>query len=72
MQVDFSATPYNDVGTGKHKQKRYFPHIVTDFDLKAAMRAGVGEVAGAGPAQGDRRVLPWSSKPSATRTATHA
>ncbi len=41
VQVDFSATPYNDVGTGKHKQKRYFPHIVTDFDLKAAMRAGL-------------------------------
>ncbi|MBA4260926.1 MAG: restriction endonuclease subunit R, partial [Comamonadaceae bacterium] len=41
VQVDFSATPYNDVGTGKHKQKRYFAHIVTDFDLKAAMRAGL-------------------------------
>lgn len=41
VQVDFSATPYNDVGTGKNKQKRYFAHIVTDFDLKAAMRAGL-------------------------------
>ena len=41
VQMDFSATPYNDVGTGKHKRKQYFPHIVTDFDLKAAMRAGL-------------------------------
>lgn len=29
VQVDFSATPYNDVGTGKHKRKLYFPHIIT-------------------------------------------
>lgn len=41
VQVDFSATPYNDVGTGKHKRKLYFPHIITDFDLKTAMRAGL-------------------------------
>lgn len=40
-QIDFSATPYNDVGTGKNKRKLYFPHIVVDFDLKAAMRAGL-------------------------------
>jgi type III restriction enzyme len=41
VQVDFSATPYNDVGSGKSKRKVYFPHIVTDFDLKSAMRAGL-------------------------------
>lgn len=41
VQVDFSATPYNDVSTGKNKKKVYFPHIVTDFDLKSAMRAGL-------------------------------
>jgi len=41
VQVDFSATPYNDVGSGKNKKKLYFPHIVTDFDLKSAMRAGL-------------------------------
>ncbi|MEN9436848.1 MAG: hypothetical protein RIR09_1503 [Pseudomonadota bacterium] len=41
VQVDFSATPYNDVGAGKNKRKVYFPHIVTDFDLKSAMRAGL-------------------------------
>ena len=41
VQVDFSATPYNDVGSGKNKRKLYFPHIIIDFDLKAAMRAGL-------------------------------
>jgi type III restriction enzyme len=40
-QVDFSATPYNDVGGGRKKRKVYFPHIVVDFDLKAAMRLGL-------------------------------
>lgn len=40
-QIDFSATPYNDVGSGKHKGKLYFPHIVVDFDLKDAMRQGL-------------------------------
>ena len=34
VQVDFSATPYNDVGSGKNKRKLYFPHIVVDFDLR--------------------------------------
>lgn len=41
VQVDFSATPYNDVGSGKNKRKLYFPHIIVDFDLKQAMRAGL-------------------------------
>lgn len=41
VQVDFSATPYNDVGSGKNKKKLYFAHIVTDFDLHSAMRAGL-------------------------------
>jgi len=41
VQMDFSATPYNDVGSGKNKRKLYFPHIVTDFDLKSAMRLGL-------------------------------
>ncbi len=41
VQVDFSATPYNDVGAGKNKRKLYFAHIVVDFDLKSAMRAGL-------------------------------
>ena len=41
VQVDFSATPYNDVGAGKTKRKVYFPHIITDFDLKMAMKQGL-------------------------------
>ncbi len=41
VQVDFSATPYNEVGTGKNARKSYFPHIVVDFDLKTAMRAAL-------------------------------
>lgn len=41
VQMDFSATPYNDVGGGKNKRKVYFPHIVVDFDLKDAMRLGL-------------------------------
>ena len=41
VQVDFSATPYNDVGTGKNKKKVYFPHIIIDFDLKRAMKIGL-------------------------------
>ncbi len=56
VQMDFSATPYNDVGGGRKKAKLYFPHIVVDFDLKARDAPGPGEVAGAGQAQGDRRV----------------
>jgi type III restriction enzyme len=41
VQMDFSATPYNDVGRGGNRRKVYFPHIVVDFDLKAAMRLGL-------------------------------
>ena len=41
VQVDFSATPYNDVSSGKNKHKVYFPHIIVDFDLKTAMRQGL-------------------------------
>jgi len=41
MQVDFSATPYENVGHGENIMKRYFPHIVTDFDLPTAMRMGI-------------------------------
>lgn len=40
-QIDFSATPYNEVGSGRTKGKAFFPHIVVDFDLKAAMRFGL-------------------------------
>lgn len=41
VQVDFSATPYNEVGSGRNARKAYFPHIIVDFDLKTAMRAGL-------------------------------
>jgi type III restriction enzyme len=41
IQIDFSATPYNEIGSGKKKGRQYFPHIVVDFDLTAAMRAGL-------------------------------
>jgi type III restriction enzyme len=41
VQVDFSATPYNEVGSGGKKGRQYFPHIVVDFDLTAAMRSGL-------------------------------
>lgn len=41
VQVDFSATPFNQTGKGKKKGRAYFPHIITDFDLSAAMSAGL-------------------------------
>ncbi len=41
VQVDFSATPYNDVGAGRNRRKVYFPHIIVDFDLKSAMATGL-------------------------------
>jgi len=37
LQVDFSATPYTIAG----KDKNYLSHIVVDFDLTTAMRAGL-------------------------------
>lgn len=56
LQVDFSATPYNQKGSGRTKktkgggeefkppEKVYFPHIVVDFDLKSAIRAGLVKI----------------------------
>ena len=42
IQFDFSATPYNEVsGGGSGKRKKYFPHIVVDFDLRRAMGMGL-------------------------------
>jgi type III restriction enzyme len=37
VQVDFSATPYNE----SRGIKKWFPHIVVDFDLSAAMDSGL-------------------------------
>ena len=41
IQMDFSATPYNEVGSGKKKGRQWFPHIVVNFDLTMAMKAGL-------------------------------
>ncbi len=41
IQVDFSATPYDVTGSGQTRIKHYFPHIIVDFDLKTAIRAGL-------------------------------
>ncbi|PJJ62349.1 DEAD/DEAH box helicase family protein [Compostimonas suwonensis] len=41
VQVDFSATPYNETGSGSKRRKKWFPHIVVDFPLFAAMRQGL-------------------------------
>src|SRR5690606_31071611 len=44
VQVDFSATPYNErAGRGRNASSTrvWFPHIVVNFDLKAAMKAGL-------------------------------
>lgn len=41
MQVDFSATPYEQHGSGRKTRNIYFPHIIVDFDLKEAMRQGL-------------------------------
>lgn len=41
IQVDFSATPYNETGSKSSRSRRYFPHIVVDFDLRSAMAQGL-------------------------------
>jgi len=41
MQVDFSATPYEEKGGGRNKRKVFFPHIVVDFDLPEAIKNGL-------------------------------
>ena len=41
FQIDFSATPYDQQGSGRKVHKVYFPHIVVDFDLAMAMRQGL-------------------------------
>ena len=40
-QIDFSATPYNQVGAGENPKLNYFAHIVCDFELKTAMKLGL-------------------------------
>jgi type III restriction enzyme len=41
VQIDFSATPYNEQGTGERAKRLYFDHIVVDFDLNMAMSLGL-------------------------------
>lgn len=41
FQVDFSATPYEQKGSGRKARKVFFPHIVVDFDLATAMSKGL-------------------------------
>ena len=41
IQVDFSATPYDITGSGQKRTKHYFPHIVVDYSLNQAIRAGL-------------------------------
>ncbi|TFB73644.1 restriction endonuclease subunit R [Cryobacterium flavum] len=41
VQIDFSATPFNETGNGTNKSTKYFKHIVIDFPLPMAMKAGL-------------------------------
>ena len=41
FQLDFSATPYDTVGSAGKAVEHYFPHIVADFDLPTAMKQGL-------------------------------
>lgn len=41
VQLDFSATPYNEQGSGARAKRLYFDHIVVDFPLHTAMRQGL-------------------------------
>lgn len=41
MQVDFSATPYTVNGSGQNRNKFFFPHIITNFELKEAIHLGL-------------------------------
>ena len=41
VQIDFSATPYDTTGSGQKRAKHYFPHVIVDFDLNAAIKDGL-------------------------------
>ncbi len=40
MQLDFSATPYKAVGSGRNVRKDFVPHTMVDYDLPTAIRQG--------------------------------
>ena len=44
IQIDFSATPYNQAGSGQNRVKHYFPHVIVDFDLKTAIQQGLVKI----------------------------
>ena len=41
IQIDFSATPYTVTGSKIKRTKHYFPHLVVDFELVQAIKAGL-------------------------------
>ena len=41
IQIDFSATPYNVMGSGQKRIKHFFPHIITNFELIDAIKQGL-------------------------------
>jgi len=41
IQIDFSATPYSVTGSGQKRQIHFFPHIITNFELKEAIKSGL-------------------------------
>jgi len=41
IQFDFSATPYTVTGSGQKRTKHHFPHIIIDFQLVQAIKAGL-------------------------------
>lgn len=41
IQIDFSATPYTITGSGQKRTKHHFPHIIINFELIQAIKAGL-------------------------------
>ncbi len=44
MQIDFSATPYSVKGSGQRRTRFFFPHIITNFELKEAIHSGLVKI----------------------------
>ncbi len=44
VQVDFSATPYNVTGSGQNRRRHFFPHIITNFELREAIHQGLVKI----------------------------
>ena len=41
IQIDFSATPYTVTGSKLKRTKHFFPHIIVNFELAQAIKAGL-------------------------------